>query len=40
MSTKEKINIEVHRSTWKELNAMKEPGEAFDDVLQRELVIE
>ena len=25
--------IEVRQETWKELNARKEPGESFDDVI-------
>jgi predicted CopG family antitoxin len=28
-------NIQVKRDTWKELNLRKEPGESFDDVIQR-----
>lgn len=28
-------HIRVTTETWKELNALKEPGESFDDVLQR-----
>jgi len=29
--------IEVKKSTWQELNALKEPGDSFDDVIRREL---
>lgn len=28
-------HVKVSRDTWKELNAKKEPGESFDEVLQR-----
>jgi len=31
----EKTTIEVSEKTWKELNAMKDPGESFDDVIGR-----
>jgi predicted CopG family antitoxin len=29
--------IEVSTETWKELNQRKEPGDSFDDVIQRML---
>ena len=32
--------IEVKNETWKELNAKKEPGESFDDVIQRVLELD
>jgi predicted CopG family antitoxin len=28
-------HIRVTKETWKELNQMKEPGDSFEDVLQR-----
>ena len=28
-------SIEIKKSTWKELNQAKEPGDSFDDVIQR-----
>lgn len=28
-------SIEIKKSTWKELNQQKEPGDSFDDVIQR-----
>lgn len=30
-----KPNIKVSDGTWRRLNAMKQPGDTFDDVLQR-----
>lgn len=33
----EKVNIEVARETWSELNARKGPGDSFDDVVSRTL---
>ncbi len=32
---KKKTNIEVTTDTWRELNQQKEPGDTFDDVIQR-----
>lgn len=32
--------IEVKTQTWKELNMRKEPGESFDDVIQRLLDVD
>lgn len=31
----DKRKIQISGETWLKLNAMKKPGEAFDDVLQR-----
>lgn len=31
----ETTTIQVTEDTWRELNGRKEPGETFDDVLQR-----
>lgn len=28
-------NIRISKDTWKELNARKEPGDSFDDVISR-----
>jgi predicted CopG family antitoxin len=28
-------NIRIHRETWEELHYLKEPGDTFDDVIQR-----
>jgi hypothetical protein len=39
MPTGETTNIEVKTDTWRWLNARKQPGDSFDDVLQRELGI-
>lgn len=33
----DKTNIEIHRSTWQRLNGVKEPGDSFDDALNRVL---
>jgi predicted CopG family antitoxin len=27
--------IEIHSSTWRQLNARKNPGDSFDDVISR-----
>lgn len=35
----DKTTIEIHRSTWRRLNAVKEPGDSFDDALNRVLNI-
>lgn len=35
MAREEVTSIEVKKSTWKELNQRKEPGDSFDDVIQR-----
>jgi hypothetical protein len=32
----EKTNIKIDKDTWKQLNALKEPGDSFDDVVRRE----
>jgi hypothetical protein len=32
----EKTNIQIDKDTWKKLNAQKEPGDSFDDVVRRE----
>lgn len=34
----EKTTIEVSKESWKQLNRQKEPGETFDDVIQREVI--
>ena len=31
----ETTTLQVTKETWKELNLRKEPGETFDDVIQR-----
>ena len=31
----EKTTVKVSRETWKRLNHLKEPGDAFDEVIQR-----
>lgn len=31
----DKINVEITRETWRRLNARKEPGDTFDDVVRR-----
>ena len=31
----ESISTEIKRETWKELNRQKEPGDSFDEVIQR-----
>lgn len=31
----ETTTIEIKSNTWKELNRRKEPGDSFDDVVQR-----
>lgn len=31
----ERTKIQISKDTWKDLNAMKKPGESFDDVLRR-----
>jgi len=35
MAREEVTSIEVKKSTWKTLNQQKEPGDSFDDVVQR-----
>lgn len=35
MAREEVTSIEVKKSTWKTLNRQKEPGDSFDDVVQR-----
>jgi len=35
MAREEVTSIEVKKSTWKTLNQQKEPGDSFDDVIQR-----
>ena len=35
MAREEVTSIEVKKSTWKTLNGLKEPGDSFDDVVQR-----
>lgn len=35
MSSNEQQRVRVSRKTWKRLNAMKQPGDSFDDVLGR-----
>jgi predicted CopG family antitoxin len=37
--SRDTTTIEVKTETWKALNQRKEPGESFDDVIQRELAI-
>lgn len=39
MPSGETTNIEVKTVTWRFLNAKKQPGDSFDDILQRELGI-
>lgn len=33
--TRDVTSVEIKKSTWKELNQQKEPGDSFDDVIQR-----
>lgn len=34
-SDRDVTSIEIKSQTWKELNQLKEPGDTFDDVIQR-----
>ena len=35
MADDENTSLRVKRGTWRELNQRKEPGDSFDDVIQR-----
>lgn len=35
MADRDVTSIEVKRETWKALNQMREPGDSFDDIIQR-----
>lgn len=38
MCRMETTTIEVSKESWKQLNQQKEPGESFDDVIQRKVI--
>ena len=37
MPDDDRTSIQISRETWRDLNQRKEPGDSFDDVIQRVL---